>query len=128
MSTFCRDSLGLRSAAHRSQIARGEQPRQRRVHGADPVLGVAGGAAEDGAEGADGGERLPCVLRLGEVVAVVRDDELVAEVGGEGACPFGEAPQLEQVRVEAREIGVRPLARPRGRVRLTGARLSVDWM
>jgi hypothetical protein len=50
-------------------------------------------------------------LGLIEVVAVVRDDERVAEVGGEGACAFGEAPQLEQVRVEAREIGLRPLAR-----------------
>ena len=87
------------------------------------VLGVAGGAAQDGAESAGGGERLPDVLRLVEVVALVRDDERVAQVGGEGARAFGEAPQLEQVRVEAREFGLRPLARPRGRVRLTAARL-----
>ena len=44
-------------------------------------------------------------------------------MGGEGACAFGEAPQLEHECAEAREIGLRPLARPRGRVRLTAARL-----
>ena len=67
------------------------------------------------AESDDGGERLLGLLGLGEVVAVVRDGERVVQVGGEGACAFGEAPQLEQERVEAREIGLRPLARPRGR-------------
>ncbi len=32
-------------------------------------------------------------------------------MGGEGARAFGQAPQLEQMRVEARETGLRPLAR-----------------
>ncbi len=44
-------------------------------------------------------------------------------MAGEGACDFGEAPHLEHERAETREIGLRPLARPGGRVRLSAARL-----
>ena len=74
-----------------SKRVEGEQPRQLGVDAGGPLLSVGGGAAQDGAEGAGGGERLLGLLRLGEVVAVVRDDERVVQVGGEGACAFGEA-------------------------------------
>ncbi len=106
-----------------SEPARGQQPGQFWFDAGESLLRVGSGSAENDAEGADGGERLPGVLRLGEVIAVVRDDERVAQVTGKGACAFGEAPQLEHERAETRELGLRPLARPRGRVRLTGARL-----
>ena len=43
--------------------------------------------------------------------------------GAAGAGASGGAPQIEQERAEAREIGLRPLARSCGRVRLAGARL-----
>ena len=98
-------------------------PGSSEIDAGETILGVAGGAAQDGAEGADGGEGLTGVLGLIEVARVVRDDKGVVQVGGEGARAFGQAPQLEQERVEAREIGLRPLARPCGRVRLTDARL-----
>jgi hypothetical protein len=75
-----------------SGLAHDEQPRRLGVDAGEPGLGVAGGATGDGAEGADGAERLPGLLGLGEVARVVRDDEGVVQMGGEGARAFGQAP------------------------------------
>ena len=55
----------------------------------ESVLGVAGGAADVRAESSSDGERPAGVLRLGEVVAVVRDDERIAQMGGEDASASG---------------------------------------
>ena len=100
------------------------------VDAGGPLLGVGGGAAQAGAEGADGGERLAGLLGPGEVVAEVRDGEQVAEVGGDGDGRFGEAPQLEQESAKTCEIGLRPLARRRGGLARGrgrgGARLSAS--
>ena len=53
MSTFCGDLRAWWATVYRSRIARGEQRRQLGVDAGEPVLGVAGGAAQDGAEDAD---------------------------------------------------------------------------
>ena len=78
------------------------------------MLGVGGGVADDGAEGGRGGEGALGVLGRGEVVAVVGDEELEAELvcrGGQGGAP----PHLTHLTTERREIGLRPLARARQR-------------
>jgi len=109
---------GVRSRAKPEPVG-GDQTRQPWIDAGEMSLGVAGGAAQDGAEGADGGEGLTGLLGLIEVARVVRDDERVVQGGGWGARAFGQAPQLEQERVEAREIGLRP-------PRAAGERLVFD--
>ena len=110
MSTFCGERRVFWSAENRSQIARGEQPQQLGVDAGEPALGIGGGAAQDGAEGADSGERLLGLLGLGEVVAVVGDDELDAEPVGCGGGQGGAPPQPAYLTAERREIGLCPFA------------------
>ena len=78
----------------RSQLARREQPRQPGVDAAEALLGIGGGVAGGTAEGRRGGEEAPGVLGLGEVVAVVGDDELEAELTCRGGGQRGAPPQL----------------------------------
>jgi len=110
MSTFCGERRVFWSAENRSQIARGEQPQQLGVDAGGPLLGVGSGAAQDGAEGADSGERRLGLLGLGEVDAVVGDDELNAEPVGCGGGQGGAPPQPAHLTAKRREIGLRPLA------------------
>src|SRR5665647_3161681 len=85
----------------RSQLARREQPRQPGVD-AEECLGIGGGVAGGTAEGRRGGEEAPGVLGLGEVVAVVGDDELEAELSGRGGGQRGAPPQLAHLAAERR--------------------------
>jgi len=102
------------------QLARGEQPRQLGVDAGEALLGVGGGVAGGGvaggaAERRGGGEEALGVLGLGELVAVVGDDELETELTGRGGGQRGAPPQLAHLAAERREIGLRPLARGRRR-------------
>jgi hypothetical protein len=55
----CRDSSSFAASCRSLESAGGTEPRQPGVDAGEAVPGVAGGAAEDGAEGADGdGEEL----------------------------------------------------------------------
>ena len=55
----------------RSELVGRPQPRQLDVDAGGPLLGVGGGAAQSGAEGADGGECLAGLLSLAVWVGVV---------------------------------------------------------
>ena len=91
MSTFCDHWRVSWSAVHRSQLARGEQPGQLRVDAGEALLRVGSGVAGGAAEGRRRGEEALGVLGRGEVVAVVGDDELEAQLigrgGGQGGAP-----------------------------------------
>src|SRR5450830_665236 len=99
----------------RSQLARGEQPRQLGVDAGEVLLGVGGGVAGGAAKRRRGGEETLGVLGRGELVAVVGDDELEAELAGCGGGQRRAPPQLAHLTTEGREIGLRPLARARRR-------------
>ena len=92
MSTFRDNRRTWRSTVPRSQIARGKQPRQRWVDAGEALLGVGGGVTGGATEGRRGGEGALGVLGLGEVVAVVGDDELEAELVGRGGGRGGAPP------------------------------------
>jgi len=98
-----------------SELPCSEQPWQPGVDAVKVILGVGGGVAGGAAEGRRGGEGTLGVLGRGEVVAVVGDDELEAELVGRGGGQRGAPPQLAHLTAERREIGLRPLARARGR-------------
>ena len=99
----------------RLQLARGEQPRQLGVDAGEALLSVDGGVAGGAAERRGGGEKALGVLGLIELVAVVGDDELEAELircgGGQRRAP----PQLAHLAAERGEIGLRPLRARRRR-------------
>ena len=67
----------------RLRLAHAEQPRQLWVNAGEPLLGAGGGVAGGGAEGRRRGEGALGVLGRGELVAVVGDEELEAELVGE---------------------------------------------
>ena len=100
-----------------SELTRRKQPRQLGVDAGEALLGVGGGVAGGAAESRRGGEEALGVLGLGDVVAVVGDDELEAQLAGCGGGQGGAPPQLAHLTAERREseIGLRPLARARKR-------------
>jgi hypothetical protein len=71
--------------------------------------------ADGAAERRRGGEEALGALGLVELVAVVGDDELEAELSSRGGGQRGAPPQLARLTAERREIGLRPLARARKR-------------
>ena len=94
----------------RSELARGEQPRQLGVDAGEALLGVGSGVAGGAAEGRRGGEEALGVLGFGELVAVVGGEELRAEpvpalVGtppaARSSLSSSPATQLRAVRVDA---------------------------
>ena len=94
------------------QLTRGGQPRQLGVDAGEALLGVgggvAGGAAErrrggvagGAAERRGGGEEALGVLGRGELVAVVGDGELEAELIGRGGGQRGAPPQLAHLTTQ----------------------------
>ena len=86
----------------RLQIARGEQPRQFRVDAGEALLGVGGSVTGGAAERRRGGEDALGVLGLGELVAVVGDDELEAQLIGRGGGQRGDSPGRAISRSQAR--------------------------
>ena len=84
------------------QLGSGEQPRQLGVDAGEALLGVGGGVAGGAAERRRGGEEALGVLGLGELVAVVRDDELEAQLIGRGGGQRGDSPGRTISRSQAR--------------------------
>jgi len=114
-STRSRSTIGATflspALSHTAQPWSAEgKPRLPGVDAGEALPGVCGGVAGGAAEGRRGREGALGVLGLGEVVAVVGDDELEAELAGCGGGQGGAPPQLADLTAERREIGLRPLA------------------
>src|SRR5450830_1437914 len=83
-----------RGCEERLQLARSEQPRQLGVDAGEALIGVGGGVAGGAAERRGGGEEALGVLDLGELVAVVGDDELETQLTGRGGGQRGAPSQF----------------------------------